>query len=90
VAFLVCSDEPVPDDFLAPFHATRGPGALLGDLYALAECDWVIGPPSTFSLWAACYGRKPIHQLCRRELPASLGDFMVPDGHFECYDLNLL
>lgn len=28
------------------------------DLYALSQCDYIIGPPSTFSLWAAFYGDK--------------------------------
>ena len=88
VAFLVCSDEAVPDDFLAPYRATRGPGSLLGDLYGLAECDYLIGPPSTFSLWAAYYGRKQLYQMTRPELPQNLDQFMIPDGHFECYDLS--
>lgn len=26
------------------------------DLYALAECDYIFGPPSTFSQWASFYG----------------------------------
>ena len=88
VAFLLCSDDTLPDDFVAAHPATRGLGSQLGDLYTLAECDYLLGPPSTFSLWAAYYGRKPIHQMIRPEPPASLDQFIVPDGHFECYDLN--
>ena len=30
------------------------------DLYALSQCDYIIGPPSTFSRWAAYSGDKPI------------------------------
>jgi hypothetical protein len=90
VAFLLCSDDALPDDFVATHPATRGLGTQLGDLYTLAECDYLLGPPSTFSLWAAYYGRKPIHHMIRPEPPASLAQFMVPDGHFECYDLNTI
>jgi hypothetical protein len=88
VAIMACSDQKLTDEFLARHGAVRGPGTVLGDLYALAECDYILGPPSTFSLWAAYYGRKPIHQMSRPQPPESLGQFMVPDGHFECYDLN--
>lgn len=88
VAFLLCSDEKLPDDFVAAHPATCGLGTQLGDLYTLAECDYLLGPPSTFSLWAAYYGRKPIYQMIRPEPPDNLDKFMIPDGHFECYDLN--
>lgn len=30
------------------------------DLYALSQCDYIVGPPSTFSRWAAYSGEKPI------------------------------
>ena len=88
IAFLLCSNEKLPMEIFAPHQVATGPGTSLGDLYCLAECDYLLGPPSTYSLWAAYYKRKPIYQMFRREAPASLDNFMVPDGHFECYDLN--
>ena len=30
------------------------------DLYGLSKCDYIFGPPSTFSNWAAFYGNHPI------------------------------
>lgn len=87
-AFLICSDEALPMDLFSPLQVMMGPGTVLGDLYGLAECDYLLGPPSTYSLWAAFYGRKPIFQMFRKEVPSHLEQFMVPDGHFECYDLN--
>lgn len=30
------------------------------DLYCLSKCDYIIGPPSTFSAWASFYGSVPI------------------------------
>ena len=56
VSFLVCSDEPVPSDAFGGLDVVRGPGHELEDLYALAECDRLIGPPSTYSAWASFYG----------------------------------
>jgi hypothetical protein len=63
VAFLVCSDE--------PRHAGEFPGLSVGfgtdspvsDLYALARCDFILGPKSTFSQWASFYGEKPLLHL---------------------------
>lgn len=37
------------------------------DLYALSLCDYIIGPPSTFSRWAAFYGDKPIRFIMPNE-----------------------
>ena len=90
IAFLLCSNEKLPLEIFAPYQVTTGPGTSLGDLYCMAECDYLLGPPSTYSLWAAYYKRKPIHHMFRREAPASLDQFWVPDGHFECYELNIL
>jgi hypothetical protein len=30
------------------------------DLYLMSRCDFIIGPPSTFSMWASFYGSKPL------------------------------
>jgi hypothetical protein len=39
-----------------------GPGSVVGDLYALARCDYIMGPPSTYTQWASFYGNRPM--LC--------------------------
>jgi hypothetical protein len=89
VAFLICSDEDQKAESFAPFQVSKGPGTPLGDLYSLAGCDYLIGPPSTFSLWAAFYGVKPLYHMLEPKPPADLSAFMIPDGHFECIDLKL-
>lgn len=33
------------------------------DLYALSLCDYIIGPPSSFSRWASLMGHVPIYQI---------------------------
>jgi hypothetical protein len=32
----------------------------MGDLHALARCDYIFGPQSTFTQWASFYGNKPL------------------------------
>src|SRR5579864_7047234 len=88
-AFLICSDERQEAATFAPFPVTVGQGTLLGDLFSLAGCDYVVGPPSTYSLWAAFYGRKPLYHMIEPEPPRDLSSFMVPEGRFDCIDLKL-
>ena len=40
-----------------------GPGDAYEDLHLLSKCDYIIGPPSTFSGWASYIGRVPVHYL---------------------------
>jgi len=63
VRFLVCTNEPMDHPAYASLPIVRGPGSAIGDLYALAETDWMLGPPSTFTGWAAFYGKKPLVTL---------------------------
>jgi hypothetical protein len=66
VGFLICSNENVDDLLSLPsVHASSGPGEPVTDLYALAACDFLIGPPSTFTLWASYYGGAPLHMLLK-------------------------
>ncbi|QDV44585.1 Glycosyl transferase family 11 [Stieleria neptunia] len=67
VQFLVCSHEQLNLKNFSGLHITRGPGSALRDMYALAETDWMMGPPSTFTTWAAYFGQKPRVELHSRE-----------------------
>jgi hypothetical protein len=59
LTFLICSDAPQDHRYFQEFSFEFGPGHFIEDLYALAACDYIIGPPSTFSQWASFYGRVP-------------------------------
>lgn len=66
--FLLCSNEPQDAEAFAGFPVTFGTGELVEDLYALAGCDFLLGPPSTFTIWASFYGTVP---LCHVYDPAA-------------------
>jgi len=51
--FVICCEEPLEHSAFADFEIVVGPGDLMGDLLALSACDYIIGPPSTFSGWAS-------------------------------------
>lgn len=63
VAFLVCSDEPRRSGEFPGLTVGLGAGSPVADLYALAGCDLILGPVSTFTQWASFYGNKPLFHL---------------------------
>jgi hypothetical protein len=63
VSFLICSDEPVPTDPFRGLNINFSSGHLIEDLYALAKCDLLTGPWSTFSGWASFYGSVPWYRI---------------------------
>jgi hypothetical protein len=65
VGFLIFSDENFREqvNIFADFSVHFGTGHVVEDLYALARCDYIIAPPSTYSNWAAFYGKVPIYQV---------------------------
>lgn len=58
VGFLVCSNVAFDPRELGP-SIIRGTDVAVEDLYALAGCDYLIGPKSTFTMWASYYGGPP-------------------------------
>jgi hypothetical protein len=59
VRFLVCSNDSWALDPLAE-QITPGPGHEVEDMYALAHCDAIVGPPSTYTLWGSFWGQTPL------------------------------
>ncbi|MBT3067048.1 hypothetical protein [Rhodoferax sp. U11-2br] len=47
----------------------------LTDLESLGRCDYILGPPSTFSMWASFVGDKPLLFLKNKTHLISLADF---------------
>ncbi len=76
VGFLICSNESVDDLLRLPgVSASAGPSAPITDIYALAACDFLIGPPSTFTLWASYYGGAPLHMLMEKDQQLQIAGF---------------
>ncbi len=48
------------DDF-KDLNVEMGPGHFVLDLYTLSHCDYILGPPSTFSAWASYFGNTPLY-----------------------------
>ena len=78
--FVVCSDDPASCTALRGARVTAGPGHMVEDMYALAQCDYIVGPPSTFSAWASFYGEVPLHHFNDPDAELSLEAFRVSTG----------
>ena len=77
--FLICSDETRHENEFPGLTVGFGPGSQMGDLHALARCDWILGPLSTFSMWASFYGNKPLLLLRDSAARVELSQFQVSD-----------
>ena len=75
IRFLICSNEPF-DTKQTNQNIIRIPEADgITDLYGLANCDYIVGPPSSYSQWASLYGNVPLCLILYNEQKVSLKDF---------------
>lgn len=77
VSFLLCSDEPVPLEPFAGLDVHLGNRHQLEDLYALAGCDALLGPPSTYGRWASYWGGVPRYAVFDAEAAFDASSFVV-------------
>lgn len=75
--FLICSDEPIPTECFSDLHVTASTGHPIEDNAALAACDYLVGPPSTFSHWASYYGNVPLFFIEHMNATPQLSDFLI-------------
>lgn len=59
VRFVVATNEEQDWDLFSWCDYRRAPGGTVEDLYALAGCDEIYGPQSSYSAWASFFGRVP-------------------------------
>jgi hypothetical protein len=66
--FLICTNEPIDEtNFPTEFILCAQKRHFITDLYCLAACDGILGPPSSFSTWASFYGKVPIQHICTKD-----------------------
>jgi hypothetical protein len=83
VGFLICSNEPQDARHFQGFEHRFGTGHPVEDMYALAACDYLVAPMSTFSLWASFYGQTPVHVIADPRAPLTLAAFRPFNEDFE-------
>lgn len=63
VTFLICSNVEQDKHLFDKFNYTYGNNHIIEDMYSLAECDYIIGPPSSYTMWASFYGDRPLYMI---------------------------
>ena len=78
VGFVICSHVPVDHAAFSGLDWVPGPGHPAADLHALSVCDFIVGPPSSFSAWAAFHGETALWQAESGDARCELGAFRRP------------
>jgi hypothetical protein len=60
ILFVIISNENISGHSFSKFDYIFGTGVPIEDLYLLSRCDYLVGPPSSYSRWAAFYGNIPL------------------------------
>jgi hypothetical protein len=76
---IIFSDEEVTNIIRSGSDLISGPGEMFCDIHLLSKCDYIIGPPSTFSGWASYIGRVPKLNLLSPNVEVSEGGFKITE-----------
>lgn len=75
--FILCSDENIHLGDFSTLSIVGTSKIIIEDMVTLSECDFIIGPPSTFSQWASFYGETPLGIIYNRNQVLNLLDYKV-------------
>lgn len=78
--FLIASNEKVNKANFSGLNVHCEERHFITDLMCLSMCDYIMGPPSTFSKWASFYSRVPLYQMYEKDQNMAMEDF----GIIEC------
>jgi len=81
VVFLICSTDTLSKEDFPRLPVAFGTGHLIEDMYTLAACDYIIGPPSTFNIWSSFLGSVPLKVFSDPKETIQIGDFKDFFGH---------
>ena len=83
VRFLLVSDEALNPESFSDLDVVFGSGEEIEDVIALSLCDLLMGPPSTFSMWASFFGKVPLYMVQEVARVPTEADFRIRTSHME-------
>jgi hypothetical protein len=90
VCFHLVSDEPIDPAAFKGLRIEIHHGTPIEDMFALASCNYIIGPNSTFSHWASFWGSVPLHVLDWKTMdqfcPNDAVHYPDPKRHFRVFE----
>lgn len=77
IRFLICSNTKNIKELFTEtnYSLSFAPNHELLDMYCLARCNYIVGPPSTYSIWASFYGNVPLYMIHDPNKSILLNDF---------------
>lgn len=73
IRFLICSNEPIDNKVFEGIDYFSIDGATASqDIYALSQCNYMIGTLSSFNAWASLIGQVPLYTVLRSDEVSSL------------------
>lgn len=79
IRYLICSNVKQAESAFVGLDYIMGNNHQMEDLYAFAKCDFIIGPPSTYTMWASFYGSVPLFIVNNIDSPINPDDFLISD-----------
>lgn len=78
LVFVICTNEMnISLSGTKDFSVFNEERHFIEDLYLLAKCDYIMGPPSTFSIWASFYGNVPLNMIQSASQRIEYSDFKL-------------
>ncbi len=75
IGFVICSNERIDVQAFEGLNIEFEVRHFMEDLCILSACDYIVGVPSTFSMWASFYGQRPLLQIMDRHQDIRFDDF---------------
>lgn len=75
VLFAVFSDEEIEESHFAGLPCQFMHGSAVEDQWMMSQCDYLMGPPSTFSAWASFMGKVPLARMWDKDYELKREDF---------------
>lgn len=75
--FIIFCNEPVSDKDFDGLNVVISGGNEIEDLTSMADCDYIIGPPSSYSGWASFYGKVPLYMVRNTNAGFTIQDFKM-------------
>jgi Glycosyl transferase family 11 len=77
IGFIICSNEVIKTDYFNTLNILIEQRPFVEDMLLLSLCDYIVGVPSTFSMWASFYGQKPLLQIMDSAQKMRFDDFKI-------------
>lgn len=75
VRFVVFSDERLDESHFSGLTCSFMHGSAVEDQWMMSQCDYLMGPPSTFSAWASFMGKVPLARMWDKDYQLKMEDF---------------